>query len=64
MNDTEQELVDLYRKLPAEGQNLVLSTAITAVTAQEATLRKMRREAGDLSFSMPGTAPVLGGVNG
>ena len=59
MNDKERELVELYRKLPPDAQNLVLSTAITAVTSQEATLREVRKNAGDLSFTFPGTGPVM-----
>jgi len=43
----ENELLEGYKKLPPESQDFILSTVITAVTAQEAALREFRRNAGE-----------------
>ena len=59
-----KELLEGYKRLPPEAQNFILSTVITAVTAQDATLREIRRVAGDLSYTMPEPGPVMGAVNG
>jgi hypothetical protein len=57
MVNSEKELLEGYMKLPPESQNFILSTVITAVTAQEVALQEFRRQAG--------TEPVMeGSANG
>jgi hypothetical protein len=63
MSDKEQKLLEGFSKLPPDSQDFILSTVITAVTAQEATLRELKRN-GDASYALPGPGPVMGVVHG
>ncbi len=45
MSEQEKELLECFKKLPPELQNFILSTATTAVTAQEAALREFQKNA-------------------
>ncbi|MDR3336299.1 MAG: hypothetical protein LBT16_03745 [Treponema sp.] len=40
MDDQEKELLEGYRRLRPESQNLILSTVITAVMAEDAAIRE------------------------
>ena len=65
MNDQEKELLEGFKRLPPESQNFILSTVITAVTAQEAALREYALRLGKPGLSSPAytlneIGPVMG----
>jgi len=68
--DLEKELVEGFKKLPPDSQNFILSTVITAVTAQEAARRQFEKKiidavgVGDASYIMPGSGGIMEAVNG
>jgi len=69
MNETEKkqekELLEGYKRLPPDLQNFILSTVITAVTAQEAALREYALRIGHQNpsnpiYAKPGSGPRMG----
>jgi hypothetical protein len=61
MNEQEKELLEGFRRLPPDSQNFVLSTVITAITAQEAALRELAQRGGlgSPSYALAGPGPVM-----
>lgn len=65
--EMEKELLEGFKRLPPESQNFILSTVITAVTAQEAALREYALRLGERgqpcsAYTIPGTGPAMGEV--
>lgn len=61
--EKERELLEGFKRLPPESQNFILSTVITAVTAQEAVLRELSLRSGEPVYADRRPVP-MGCANG
>ena len=56
--EKEKELLEGFKRLPPESQNFILSTVITAVTAQEAALRELALRSGNPQYADRRAVPM------
>jgi len=58
VQEKEKELLEGFKRLPPESQNFILSTVMTAVSAQEAALREFALRSGQPVYTDRRPVPV------